>query len=89
MKSLLQKRQTSLDIESLSLLQDDLIVHIGMHLQIMMTSSNGFFSALLALCVGNSPVPGEFSSQRPLTRSFDVFFDLCLNKRASKQSRRR
>ena len=44
------------------------------------------FSALLALCAGNSPVPGELSSQRPVTRSFDVFFDLCLNKRLSKQS---
>ena len=43
------------------------------------------FSALLALCAGNSPVPGEFPAQRPVTRSFDVFFDLCLNKRLSKQ----
>ena len=39
------------------------------------------FSALLAICAGNSPVPGEFSAQRPVTRSFDVFFDLRLNKR--------
>ena len=39
------------------------------------------FSGLLALCVRNSPVTGEFPSQRPVTRSFDVFFDLCLNKR--------
>ena len=38
------------------------------------------FSALLALCVGNSPVPGEFPTQRPVTRSFDVFFDLRLSK---------
>ena len=30
------------------------------------------FSALLALCAGNSPVNGEFPSQRPVTRSFDV-----------------
>ena len=44
-------------------------------------------SALLALCVGNSLVTGEFPSQRQLARSFDVFFDLCLNKRLSKQSR--
>ena len=51
----------------------------------MMTSSNGTFSALLALCAGNSPVTGEFSSQRPVTRSFGVFFDLDLNKRLSKQ----
>ena len=34
------------------------------------------FSALLAICAGNSPVPGEFPAQRPVTRSFDVFFDL-------------
>ena len=43
-------------------------------------------SALLAICAGNSPVPGEFHAQRPVTRSFDVFFDLRLNKRLSKQS---
>ena len=42
-------------------------------------------SALMALCAGNSPVPGEFPAQRPVTRSFDVFFDLRLNKRLSKQ----
>ena len=34
------------------------------------------FTALMALCVGNSPVTGEFPSQRPVTLSFDVFFDL-------------
>ena len=44
------------------------------------------FSALLAICAGNSPVIGEFPSQRPVTRSFDVFFDLRLNKHLSKQS---
>ena len=43
------------------------------------------FSTLLALCAGNSPVPGEFPAQRPVTRSFDVFFDLHPNKRWSKQ----
>ena len=37
------------------------------------------FSALLAICAGNSPVTGEFPPQRPVTRSFDVFFDLRLN----------
>ena len=35
---------------------------------------------------GNSLVTGEFPSQRPVTRSFDIFCDLCLNKRLSKQS---
>ena len=44
------------------------------------------FSALLAICAGNSPVPGEFPTQRPVTRSFDLFFDLRQNKRLSKQS---
>ena len=44
------------------------------------------FSALLAICAGNSPVPVEFLAQRPVTRSFDVFLDLRLNKRLSKQS---
>ena len=47
------------------------------------------FSALLALCGGNSPATDEFPAQRPVTRSYDVFFDLRLNKRLSKQSRRR
>ena len=36
------------------------------------------FSVLLAICAG--------TAQRPVTRSFDVFFDLRLNKRLSKQS---
>ena len=39
------------------------------------------FSALLSLCDGDSLMAGEFPSQRPVTRSFDVFFDLSLNKR--------
>ena len=65
---------------------DDIFVAIN--LGYMMTSSNGnIFSPLLATCAENSPVPGEFLTQRPVTRSFDVFFDLRLNKRLSKQSR--
>ena len=39
------------------------------------------FSALLAICAGN-----EFPAQRPVTRNFDVFFDLRLDKQLSKQS---
>ena len=46
---------------------------------IMMTSSNGnIFRVTGHLC-------GEFLAQRPVTRSFDVFFDLRLNKRLRKQ----
>ena len=50
--------------------------HFASH---MMTSSNGNISVLLALCTGNSPVTGEFPSQRPATRSFEVFFDAWIN----------
>ena len=46
-------------------------------------------SALQAFCAGNSPVTSEFPSQRPVTQSVDVFFDLRLTKRLSKKSRRR
>ena len=35
-------------------------------------------SVLLGICAGNSQVSGEFPAQRPVTRSFDVFFDLRL-----------
>ena len=49
----------------------------------MMTSSNGsIFRITVHLC-GNSPITGEFTAQRPVTRSFEVFFDLGLNKRVS------
>ena len=43
------------------------------------------FSALLALCEGNSPVTGEFPSQRVSNAGFDVFFEVSLNKRLHKQ----
>ena len=49
-----------------------------------------WISAILALCEGNPPVTGGFPSQRSVTRSFNVFvFDLRLNKRLSKQWKRR
>ena len=44
------------------------------------------FSAQLAICAGNSPVPGKFTAHRSVTRSFDVCLDLRLNKRLNKQS---
>ena len=43
------------------------------------------FSALLAIFVGNSPVTGEFPTQRPVARSFDIFFDLRPNIRLRKR----
>ena len=61
-------------------------VYIVTSWSVMMTLSNGNISTLWALCAGNSPVTGEFPPQRPVMRSFDVFVDLRLNKRLSKQS---
>ena len=52
----------------------------------MMTLSNGNIFRVMALFCGEST--GGFPSQRPVTRSFGVFFDLRLNKRISKKSRR-
>ena len=43
----------------------------------LMTSSNGNISALLSLCVENSPVTGKFPSQRPVTRSL-MFSFICV-----------
>ena len=46
-----------------------------------MTSSNGnIFRVTSPLC-GEFTGPGEFPAQRPVTQSFDVFFDLRPNKR--------
>ena len=42
------------------------------------------FSEFLGLCAENSPATDEFPAQRPVTRSFDVVFDLRLIKRLSK-----
>ena len=57
--------------------------------EIMMTSSNENIIRVTGLCAGYSPVTDEFSPQRPVTWSFDDFFDLGLNKRQSKKTRRR
>ena len=55
-----------------------------------MTSSNENISCVTGLlCEGNPTVTGRFPSQRPVMRSFDVFFDLRRTKRLSKQWRRR
>ena len=43
------------------------------------------FSLSLIICTGNSPVTGEFPTKKPVTRIFDVFFGLRLNKWLSEQ----
>ena len=52
----------------------------------MMTSSNGNIFRVTGPLCGEFTGPGEFPTQRPVTRSFDVFFHLRLNKRLSKHS---
>ena len=52
-----------------------------------MTSSDGNIFRVTGPLCGHSPVTGEFPAQRPVIRSFVVFFDLCLNRRLSKPSR--
>ena len=51
----------------------------------MMTSSNGNIFRITGPLCGEYTGPGDFPTQRPVTRSFGVFFDLRLNKRLSKQ----
>ena len=53
----------------------------------MMTSSNGNIFRVTSPLYGEFTSPGEFPTHRAVTRSFDVFFDLHLNKRLSKQPR--
>ena len=57
----------------------------SLHKGPMMTSSNGNIFRLTGPLCGEFTGPGEFPTQRPVTRGFDVFFDLRLNKRLSKQ----
>ena len=52
----------------------------------MMTSSNGNIFRVTGPLCGEFIVPGEFPALKPVTRSFDAFFDLCLNKQLSEQS---
>ena len=51
----------------------------------MMTSSNGTIFLVTGPMCGEFTGPGEFPTQRPVTRSFDVFLHLRLNKQLSKQ----
>ena len=60
------------------------LIHLwGRTMQGMMTSSNGNIFRITDPLCGESPVTDEFPSQRPVTRSFDVFFDLRLKKKVT------
>ena len=51
----------------------------------MMTSSNGNIFRVTGPLCGEFTGSAEFPAQRPVTRGFDVFFYLRLNKRLNKQ----
>ena len=59
---------------------------LDVHKIYMMTSSNGNIFRVTGPLCGEFTGPGEFPTQRPVTRSFDVFFDQGLNKRLNKHS---
>ena len=58
----------------LTYLDDIPYIYIYIYIYIMMTSSNGSIFRVTGHLCGISPVTGEFPTQRPVTRSFDVFF---------------
>ena len=62
-----------------------LFFYVCVPIMFMMTSSNGNILRVFGPLCEEFTVTGEFPTQRSVTRSFDVFFDLCLNKRLSKQ----
>ena len=57
------------------------------HVTTMMTASNGNVFRVTGPLSGEFTGPGEFPTQRPVTRSFDVFFHRRLNKQLSRQPR--
>ena len=61
------------------------VVFVYLHIALSQNHQYTVLSGILCyLIIIVKSVTGEFSSQRPVTRSFDVFFDLCLNKPLSK-----
>ena len=62
------------------------IIEFHLFRRVMMTSSNGKIFRVTGLLCGEFTFTGEFPSQRTVMQSFNVFFDLRLNKRLSKQS---
>ena len=58
----------------------DACLSINLAIYIMMTSSNGNIFRVTGPLCWEVTGPGEFPTKAPVTRSFDVFFDLRLNK---------
>ena len=58
-----------------------LLIYLKANRWNMMTPSNGNIFRVTGPMWGETSGHCEFSSRRPVTRGFDVFFDECLNKR--------
>ena len=50
------------------------VLYFVVGISTVLTSSNGSTFRVAVLYAGNSPVTGQFPSQRPVTRSFGVYF---------------
>ena len=70
------------------LLRTSAILWIGKYQQVHCKNHFRVTSSNWSIYRVTGPLCGEFPSQRPVKRSFGVFFDLCLNKRLDKHSRR-
>ena len=87
LKHSLKKRPHSAELGSVFFVKDLTCAgELRRHDVLMMTSSNGNIFRVTGPLCGEFTGPGEFPTQRPVTRSFNVFFDLRLNKPLSKQS---
>ena len=51
-------------------------IEAGIPMLYMMTSSNGNIFRVTGPLCGEFTGPGEFPAQRPVARSFDVYYDL-------------
>ena len=64
-------------------LTDNDVMHLLLALTLLLCFEETWWrhqmKTLQTICVGKSPVTGEFLTQRPVTRSFHVFFNLRLN----------
>ena len=81
----LRRHRAHYDVTVMQFLKES----VDLYMSHMMTSSNGNIFRITGHLCEEFTGPGEFPARRPVTRSFDVYFDLRLNKRLSKQSKRR
>ena len=75
-------------VENATVYRECIVFRCAFLLAFIMTSSNGNIFRVTGNLCGEFTGPGEFPAQRPVTRSFDVSFDLRPNKRLSKPTLR-